>query len=131
VIVVDASAVINLLLAKPQAASIVARMYGRNGRAFAPALLEVEVLHVLRRLLRADELSLERAAEAIDLFHDLPIHPVGHRPIAGRIWGLRHQFSAYDAAYVALAEAMDAPLLTCDRRIANAHGHHARVELLA
>ncbi len=75
-------------------------------------------------------LEPERAAAAIELFHDLPIHTVGHRVLAKRIRELRHQLSADDAAYVALAEALDAPLLTCDRRLATAHGHHARVELL-
>lgn len=129
-IVVDASAVIELVLAKPSAGSTLERMYGRDGLTLAPELIEVEVLHVLRRLVLTEGLGPERAAAAIELFHDLPIRAVGHRALAMRIWELRYQLSAYDAAYVALAEALDAPLLTCDRRLANAHGHHARVELL-
>ncbi len=130
-IVVDASAVIELVLAKPAAGSILERMYGRDGLTLAPDLIEVEVLYVLRRLVLNEGLGPERAATAIALFHDLPIHTVGHRALAMRIWELRHQFSAYDAAYVALAEGLDAPLLTSDRRLMNSHGHHARVELLA
>ena len=129
-IVVDASAALNLVLAKPTALPIAERMFGPQGRTLAPELIELEVLQVLRRLVLAEGLSPERAAEAIRLFHDLPINPVGHRALAGRVWALRHQLSAYDAAYVALAEAVDAPLLTCDRRLAAAHGHHARIELV-
>jgi predicted nucleic acid-binding protein len=131
VIVVDASAVIDLVLAKPASGDILERICARDSQALAPELIEVEVLHVLRRLVLGDELPADRAALAIGYFHDLPIRTMGHRMLARRIWELKHQLSAYDGAYVALAEALDAPLLTSDRRLAASQGHHARIELLA
>lgn len=129
-IVIDASAAITLILAKPSAPAIAERVLAQDEWVVAPELIELEVLQVLRRLALANEISAARAGDALSFFHDLPIYPQEHRLLAARIWELHHQLSAYDAAYVALAEALDAPLLTCDRRLANAHGHHARVEVV-
>lgn len=126
--VIDASAVLNLILAKPPARAIGSRIFAAAEWIAAPDLLELEVLQVLRRLSLADEIPPDRAVAALEYFHDLPIDAIAHRPLSARIWALRHQLSAYDAAYVSLAEALDAPLLTCDRRLSNAHGHHARIE---
>ncbi len=127
-IVVDASAVLTLILARSPATSIADRLFASHESLAAPELIELEVLQVLRRVALGGEVSADRALSALEAFHDLPIDAIGHRALAARIWELRHQLSAYDAAYVSLAEALDAPLLTCDRRLSHTHGHHARIE---
>lgn len=93
----------------------------------APHLLDVEVTQVLRRFERTGSLAATRAEEALDDLRALRV--VRHPTLAllGRVWGLRENLSAYDALYVALAEALEAPLLTTDRRIARAPGHTAEV----
>jgi predicted nucleic acid-binding protein len=96
----------------------------------APHLLDVEVTQVLRRLVREKTVASHRADEAIGDLRDLRLTRYPHSVLLARIWQLRHTLSAYDAAYVALAEVLDAPLLTCDARIASASGHQASVEVL-
>jgi predicted nucleic acid-binding protein len=90
----------------------------------------VEIAQVLRRYALNAELTAERGAEALADLRDFPITRYDHEPFLSRIWELRHNLSAYDAAYLSIAEAFDAPLLTCDARIAHAHGHRAHVELV-
>ena len=96
----------------------------------APALLDVEVVQALRRLVQRGNLEPARGEEAaIDLMLlDLIRHQ--HAELVGRIWELRETITAYDAVYVALAEALDAPFLTCDRPLAKSHGHSARMEIV-
>jgi len=130
VIVVDASAVVETLLRSPVAGRIDARLFDSRETLHAPHLLDIEVMHVLRRQDGAGVLSPERAGEAMQDYADLPIRLYPHRDLLGRVWELRHALTAYDAVYVALAETLDAPLLTRDRRLANAKGHHARIELI-
>ena len=72
-----------------------------------------------------------RAREALQDLADFPLIRFSHEPFLERMWELRHSLSAYDAAYIALAEALNAPLVTCDARLARAHGHGARVEVLS
>jgi predicted nucleic acid-binding protein len=128
VIVVDTSAAIAALAATPTMHELVTRLEG-DGDLHAPHIIDVEVIHALRRLVAAGELTEDRAADVRSDFADLAIVRYAHHPLADRMWELRHGLSAHDAAFVALAEALDVPLLTCDGRLARAGGHHARIEL--
>jgi len=129
-IVVDASTILELLLNTARAPRIAERLFSPRESLHAPHLLDVEVVQVLRRYARSRELSPERSLEALRDFLDLPLNRYAHDLFLGRIWELRNNLTAYDAAYVALAEALDAPLLTCDRRLANASGHTAEIVLV-
>jgi predicted nucleic acid-binding protein len=99
-------------------------------RIHAPHLLDVEVTQVLRRLVQRKEVTVARAEQALDDLAKLLIERHEHLSLVRRVWQLRDSISAYDGVYVALAEALDAPLLTCDARLAGAHGHRATIELV-
>ena len=129
-IVLDASAAVELVLQTSRAERIAARALDPAERIHAPHLIDVEVAQVLRRLVHAKELTTARGGLALADFTDLVIERHPHHLFLGRIWSLRASLSAYDAAYVALAEALAAPLLTCDDKLARAHGHSARIELV-
>lgn len=118
-IVLDASALIDLLLLRPGAARTVAAIGDRRA-IHAPHLVDTEVLHVLRRWVAREWLPLPRAETALSDLDDLPLVHHEHQPLRARIWGLRARMSAYDATYVSLAEALDATLVTADRRLARA-----------
>jgi predicted nucleic acid-binding protein len=126
-LVVDTSAVVAALVGRPPDRKLVARL-AADGDLHAPHLLDVELLHVLRRLVAGGHLSADRAADARADFADLVIMRYPHLPLADRIWALRPNLSAYDAAFVALSEALGVPLVTCDARLAAAP-HGAQVEL--
>jgi predicted nucleic acid-binding protein len=96
----------------------------------APHLVDVEVVQALRRLVRAGDLSASRAAEAIADLADLDLHRHAHLDLLARAWRLRDNISAYDAVYVALAEAIDAPIVTCDGPLAQAPGHRAAIDFI-
>jgi predicted nucleic acid-binding protein len=95
----------------------------------APFLVELEVVEAFRRNVRAGELSLDRSLEALDDFAELSLvhYPLG--ALRDRVWELRDNLTSYDAVYVALAEALGAPVVTCDRGLARAPGVRATVEL--
>lgn len=95
----------------------------------APHLLDAEVAHVLRRYANAGEISEERGREALSDLADFPIRRYPHGFLLTRVWTLRSNFTAYDAIYVALAEALNARFLTRDQRLAAAIRNHAEVEL--
>jgi predicted nucleic acid-binding protein len=95
-----------------------------------PHLADVEVASVLRRLVAADAISERLAREALEDLADLGIDRHAHDPLLERIWELRRNVSAYDASYVALAEVLDAPLLTCDKRLKRASGTQAQIEVM-
>ena len=131
--VVDASTVVEWLLQTATAARIEARLFSRTTRVLhllAPHLLDVEVASALRRLVAVRHVSAVRARQAIDDLSTLPVMRYPHDWCLPRVWELRHALTPYDAAYVALAETFECPLLTCDRRLAGAAGHRARVELV-
>jgi predicted nucleic acid-binding protein len=130
-IVVDASAVLETLLQTSLAARLMERLFAPSASLHAPHLLDIEVTHAMRRLVLHDDVATPRAEQALADFSQLHIARHGHQSLAGRIWQLRESMTAYDGAYVALAEALDAPLLTCDAKLARAHGHRARIELIA
>ena len=129
--VVDASAVIEALLRTPLGERCAERLLRPDDPLFAPHLLDVEVMQVLRRYARRGDLRDARGREALRDLVDFPLTRWPHEPLLERIWELRDSLSAYDAAYVALAEALDAPLVTCDARLARTRGHNARVEVLS
>jgi len=128
VIVLDASALLEWLLQTPAGERVRQRIAGES--LHAPHLLDLEVAQVLRRFSAAGLVSSRRAEESLEALQEVPLLRHAHTPLLPRIWSLRAHLSAYDAAYVALAEALDAPLLTRDARISAATGLTARVELI-
>lgn len=129
-IVVDASAILEVLLNTSAASRITQRLFAGGQTLHAPHLLDLEVAHVLRRYWLVGGLSPERGLEALEDLADLPLTRYAHGLLLPRIWELRQNFTAYDAAYLALAETLHAPLLTCDKALASPSGHMARVELI-
>jgi predicted nucleic acid-binding protein len=129
-IVVDASALLEALLCTPAAQAVVERLFAPRQTLHAPHLVDVEVAHVIRRYAAAGQIDGERGRAALTDLADLRLTRYPHDFLLPRIWDLRDNLSAHDAAYVALAEALDAPLVTRDRRLAAAAGHHARIELV-
>jgi predicted nucleic acid-binding protein len=130
-IVIDASALLEILLRTDRADELMERAFEASERMHAPQLIDIEVTQVLRRLVQRREISAVRAGQALDDLASLLIERHEHQALVSRIWQLRDSLTAYDAAYVALAEALGAPLLTCDAELAGAHGHRATVELIA
>jgi predicted nucleic acid-binding protein len=129
-IVVDASAVTELLLQTELGIRVERRVYRDDDDLHAPHLLDVEVLSAVQRLVHAGEVLAERAEEAIEDLALLRISRHGHLDLATRAWELRQNFTAYDAVYLALAESLDATVVTCDRPFAAAPGHSARIEVI-
>ena len=127
-IVVDASAAIELLLGTAAGAAVAERLFDPVESLHAPELLDLEVAQVLRRYERAKLLDATRAEAALQDLADLPLERYSHRLLLPRAWELRANLTIYDACYIALAELLEAPLLTGDATLASAH-HGARVEL--
>ncbi len=130
-IVVDASVVVELLLRTARSDRILDRLFEPAVALHAPHLLDVEVAQVLRRYEGRGELEGRRAAVALRLLEALPLRRHAHTPLLVRAWALRRNLTAYDAVYVALAEALPATLVTLDAKIEAAPGHRARIEVLA
>ena len=128
-IVLDASAAVDWLLQTPSGKRIEQRIYSRQETLHSVHLLDVEFAQVLRRLVRQRPLTPKRAGEAIEDLAALRITRYEPVLLLKRIWQLRQNLSAYDAAYVALAEQLRTPLITRDQRIAAAPGHAAIVEI--
>lgn len=128
-IVVDASAILELLLKTPAGERIAERLFGAGETLHAPHVLDLEVAQVLRRYERTGELEAARGAEALEDLADLPLSRYPHDLLLARIWELRRNVTAYDAAYIALAEALEAPLVTRDAALDSRRIHRARVEL--
>jgi len=129
-IVVDASALIEVLLRTPAARTVENRLFAPGQTLHAPHLLDIEVAQVIRRYAARGEIDGERGRAALADLSDLPLQRYPHDFLLPRVWDLRNNLTAYDAVYVALAEALDAVLLTRDQRLAAAAGHHAGVELV-
>lgn len=127
-IVLDASAAVDWLLQTDSGLRIETRIYSRGESLHAPHLLDIEVAHVLRRLVREGTVLSARADQAIDILQELRLTRYPHSVFLPQIWRLRHNLSAYDAAYVALAEELGATLLTRDARLASALGPGIMVE---
>jgi predicted nucleic acid-binding protein len=129
-IVTDASVVVELLLGTEGASRIADRLLDPEETLHAPHLLDVEVAQALRRYALAGDITPRIGELGLDDLLDLPIVRHLHTLSLPRIWELRRSISAYDAAYVALAEVLGAPLLTRDGRLARSHGHRAMIELI-
>ena len=128
-IVLDASVVVELLTNGGLANSIRNDLAGRSDAFVVPHLIDVEVVNALRRFVAGQQIDAHRSAQFLAGLAALPAERYSHLPLSGRIWQLRHNFTAYDAAYIALAEATDSVLYTCDENLRR--GHRAKVMLFA
>jgi predicted nucleic acid-binding protein len=125
VIGIDASAVLEFLLQTSTGVRVEARLFRNEEEFHAPHLVDVEVIQGLRRLVR-----MGAALEAIADLADLDLNRHAHLDLLGGAWKLRDNISAYDALYVALAEAIEAPIVSCDKPLGNASGHRPRIEII-
>lgn len=129
-VVLDASALIEALLPDRRPDDL-SRRLSRAHVLHAPHLVDVEVASGLRRLVHAGVLSDDRARDILDDTAALPIRRYPHTPLLDRAWELRENLTISDGVYVALAEALQCPLVTCDARLASAPGHRAAIEVFA
>jgi predicted nucleic acid-binding protein len=127
VIVLDASVVVELLTNGGLADSIRNELAGRDDSFVVPHLIDVEVMSALRRLAAGHPIDSHRSRQFLAGLATLPAERYSHTPLIGRIWELRHNFTAYDATYIALAEGTHSVLFTCDANLMR--GHRARVKL--
>jgi predicted nucleic acid-binding protein len=130
VIVLDASAVVELILQTPAGRSVADRIADPAVGLHVPHLLDLEVAQALRRYAHRGEIDAAEAAEVLGHLRALDLQRHGHEPLLDRVWELRDNLSAYDAVYVALTEVLDATLLTCDRPLSRASGLAARIEFV-
>ena len=129
-IVVDASAMTEFLLQTPLGIRVEARLFRGRDEFHVPHLVDVEVTQALRRLVRTHELPVDRAEEALADLADFDLHRHAHVDLLARVWELRDNLTSYDAVYVALAEAIASPLVTCDVPLGSSPGHTARIEVV-
>jgi predicted nucleic acid-binding protein len=128
VIVVDASVVVDVTIDRRPGDHLSERLINED-ELVAPHLIDIEVLHALRRLVRFDHVSFDRAVDARSDFAEFALTRFPHEPFMDRIWELRDDLSAYDAAYLALAEGISIPLVTCDVGLASVAKRTVDVEL--
>lgn len=126
----DASAVLELLLGTSSGRRLAGRIGPRTISLYAPHLVDIEVTQAIRRHVLAGAISAERGRLALQHLAELDLERYPHTPLLPRIWALRENLTAYDATYVALAEVLEATLLTSDQRLAAAPGNLADVELI-
>lgn len=129
-IVVDASAALEVLLQTPAATAVEARLFQSGELLCVPHLIDLEVAQVLRRYALANQIDVQRCQAALGDWLLFPVTRYPHDALLPRVWQLRDNITAYDAVYVALAEALDAPLITRDERLARAPGHFAKIDLV-
>jgi len=121
VIVLDASVVVELVTNGTLASSIIHEMANRDDSFIAPHLLDIEVLSAIRELVTGRRVDVHRIDQFLSELERLPVERYPHTPLLDRIWELRHNFTAYDAAYIALAEATNSVLYTCDSKLSRRH----------
>lgn len=119
-----------MLLGTDTGRGIAERVLVPDETLHVPHLADVEVMHALRRYVRAREIGAEQAQQALDDLGAIRLTRYAHTLLIPRAWEMRSSISAYDGVYVALAEALGAPLMTRDAKLAQSHGHHARVLLV-
>jgi len=132
-IVIDASAAIEWVLQTPKGAEVENRIFRKTSelpRLHAPHLLDVEVAQVLRKHVAKGLVSEGRGQTALQDFLQIPLLRYPHEFLLERVWALRKNLTAYDAVYVALAEALDMPLVTCDANIGGVPGVRARIDVV-
>ncbi|HEY0494562.1 MAG TPA: type II toxin-antitoxin system VapC family toxin [Kutzneria sp.] len=125
--VIDTSALIEVLTGKDPDIKLRKRVL--LGDLAAPELLDPESAHVLRKLAHQGEIIDSEAGEVLKDITDMAIARAPHRPLVDRVWELKDAITAYDAFFVALAEQLDVPLITCDAKLAGSNGHTAKIEL--
>ncbi len=126
-IVLDASIVVELLTGGALAGTLARDLARYNDLFIVPHLLDVEVSSALRKMAAAQRLDSHRVNQLLTALAELPVDCCAHTPLLPRIWELRHNFTSYDAVYIALAEMTDAVLFTSDAKLSE--GHRARVRL--
>ena len=126
-IVLDASALLELILGTPMGQLVAERIADPAEGLHVPHLADIEVVQALRRYVREGEIDADAGATALDDLRALDLQRHAHEPLLERVWELRQNLSAYDAVYVALAEVLESVLLTCDRRLSQAPGMSRRV----
>ncbi len=129
-IVVDASVLVDALLQAPEAKPLGAWLYDPDKTLHAPHLIDIEVAHVIRRHTAAGTISATFGRAVLADLEDFPLRRYPHDVLLPSIWELRQNFTAYDAAYVALARGLEASLLTRDARLAAAVRRHTRIVLI-
>ena len=130
-VVVDASALVDLFIGSPSAGAIFERLFRARVQLHAPHSIDGEVLSAIFKLSRRRRLTDQHVDEIIDIYRGLTIERHAMTALLARIWRLRHNVSSYDAAYVALAESLNIPLLTRDGRLSRSSGHTATIEYIA
>jgi predicted nucleic acid-binding protein len=130
VIVVDSSVILEVLLRTKSAKDVEKKIFSKGQTLHAPHLIDIEIAQVIRRYASAGELTAERGAQAIEDFLDFRISRYSHDILLPRIWELRTNMTAYDAAYIALAEILDATLLTRDVKLARSAGSAAKIQMI-
>ena len=131
IVVLDASAVVELVLVTTPGVRIRQRLSDPGISMHGPELVDLEVINVLRRYVNAKLVTMDRATQAVGILEDLDLRRHRHGPMLGRIWSWRSNLTAYDAAYVALAEVLNGTLLTTDARLASAPNLPVPVEIFA
>jgi predicted nucleic acid-binding protein len=126
-LVVDTSAMVHVLLRRPANPRLLDRI--ASDEICAPHLIDLEFLHTLRRHVRRNAITLDQAADSRRDFAAMPLIRYAHSGIVNRIWELRDNLTAYDAAYIALAETIGCTLVTSDAKLSKASGHLAAVEV--
>ena len=126
-IVLDSSAAVEWLLGLPLAEAVAERIVSADS-VHAPALIDVEVAHVVRRYAALGEIDPDRGERALRALADLDVVRYTHEALLPLIWKLRHNLTAYEATFVALAAALDAPLITLDAAVAHAPWPHQTIE---
>ena len=129
-IVLDASALVELILHTPTGQLVATRITDPAEGLHAPHLADIEVVQALRRYVRDGKIEADAAAAALDDFRALDLQRHAHEPLLDRVWELRDNLTAYDAVYVALTEVLDGVLLTCDGPLSRAPGLAGRVVLI-
>jgi predicted nucleic acid-binding protein len=129
-IVLDASAAIELLLRTPTGTEVATRIAPEDETLHAPHLLDVEIAQVLRRYVSSKEVTSSEARQALDDLVALDLERYSHDVLLPAMWKLHRNATAYDAAYLALAQLLRAPLVTCDRKLARVPGARIRIEVL-
>jgi predicted nucleic acid-binding protein len=130
VIVLDASAAVELVLNTDAGRRVAKEIAPPEISLHVPHLLDVEVTHVLRAHVQRGAVPADQATQALVDYSELDLERYGHEDLLPRVWALRENLTAYDAVYVVLAQLLDATLLTCDAKLASATGHRARIHLL-
>lgn len=128
--VIDASALLDVLLRTPESEPVARRLFQSGQTLHVPHLLDIEVAQVVRRYAAAGKIDAARGSAVLADLMDFPLQRHRHDALLQRVWQLRHNLTAYDATYVALAEALDRPLLTRDSRLTRAGVHRARIALV-